>query len=315
MSTERAYGLVIHGGAGTLLRKNLTVATETAIRETLTDALHAGHRILSGGGESLDAVIAAVTILEDSPLFNAGKGAVYTWEGTHELDASLMDGRDLSAGAVAGVRNVRNPIELARRVMTDSPHVMLVGEGAEAFAREVGVELVENSYFDTEFRWQQLQRKKETTDPDAMLNPLGLEHKFGTVGAVALNQHGNLAAATSTGGTTAKRWGRVGDSPLIGAGTYADNRSCAVSATGHGEHFIRHVVAHDICARMTYQGTSLAEAAEFVIMEKLAKAGGDGGVIAIDSKGNIVLPFNTPGMYRGYRLGSDKPVVLTFKDK
>ncbi len=252
-------------------------------------------------------------VLEDSPLFNAGKGSVYTWEGSHELDASLMDGRDLSAGAVAGVRHIRNPIELAHHVMNESPHVLLIGEGAELFAREVGVELVENSYFDTEFRLQQLHKKKEIIDPDAMLNPLGLDSKYGTVGAVALDKSGNLAAATSTGSTTAKRWGRVGDSPLIGAGTYADNRSCAVSATGHGEYFMRHVVAHDICAKMVYQDTSLAAAAEFVIMEKLAEAGGEGGIIAIDRQGNIALPFNTAGMYRGYQLGSAQPVMQIFK--
>ncbi|MDH3588592.1 MAG: isoaspartyl peptidase/L-asparaginase [Gammaproteobacteria bacterium] len=315
MAAEGIYGLAIHGGAGTLTRENLPAETEAAIRETLNDALYAGHRLLAGGGDSLSAVIAAVTVLEDSPLFNAGKGAVYTWEATHELDASLMDGRDLSAGAVASVRNVRNPIRLARRVMEDSPHVMLVGEGAELFAREVGEELVENSWFDTDFRLQQLHKAKQAADPSAMLNPLELGNKFGTVGAVALDKNGNLAAATSTGGTTAKRWGRVGDSPIIGAGTYADNNSCAVSATGHGEHFIRHAVAHDICARLAYQDTSLVAAAEYVIMEKLAAVGGEGGVISIDREGNIALPFNTEGMYRGYRLGAASPVVLIFKEE
>jgi len=315
MASEQVYGLVIHGGAGTLTRENLPAETETALRKTLADALHAGHRILAGGGRSLDAVIASVSVLEDSPLFNAGKGAVYTWEETHELDASLMDGRDLAAGAVAAVRNVRSPIELARRVMDDSPHVMLAGVGAELFAQEVGVELVENSWFDTEFRLEQLHIAKQETDPAALLNPLAVENKFGTVGAVALDKDGNLAAATSTGGTTAKRWGRVGDSPLIGAGTYADNNSCAVSATGHGEYFIRHAVAHDICARLAYQKVSLAEAAEYVVMEKLADAGGDGGVIAIDRDGNIAMPFNTEGMYRGHRLGADDPVVRIFKEE
>ncbi len=315
MADENAYGLVIHGGAGTLTRENLPPETEAAIRKALGDALYAGHRMLAGGGDSMDAAIAAVVILEDSPLFNAGRGSVYTWEETHELDASLMDGRDLSAGAVAAVRNVRNPILLARKVMEDSPHVMLAGEGAELFAREAGVELVDNSWFDTDFRLEQLHKAKKESDPSAMLNPLALDNKFGTVGAVALDRHGNLAAATSTGGTTGKRWGRVGDSPIIGAGTYADNASCAVSATGHGEYFIRHTVAHDVCARMAYREEPLSVAADYVVMDKLDRAGGDGGVIAIDARGNIAMPFNTEGMYRGYRVGSDDPVVLIFRDQ
>ncbi len=315
MAAEQSYGLVIHGGAGTLKRESMPPETEAAIREAMADALHAGHRILAGGGGSLDAVIAAVSLLEDSPLFNAGKGSVYTWEETHELDASLMRGSDLAAGAVAAVRNVRNPIKLARRVMEDSPHVMLAGEGAELFAQEVGEELVDNTWFDTDFRLEQLHQAKKQADPSAMLNPLATDNKFGTVGAVALDKDGNLAAATSTGGTTAKRWGRVGDSPIIGAGTYADNNSCAVSATGHGELFIRHTVAHDICARLAYQDISLAEAAEYVVMEKLVAGGGDGGVIAIDAQGNISMPFNTEGMYRGFRLGADDPVVQIFKDE
>ncbi|MBT8135740.1 MAG: isoaspartyl peptidase/L-asparaginase [Gammaproteobacteria bacterium] len=314
VAAEDNYGLVIHGGAGTIERKNLTPEAEEQIRAVLTDALHAGHRILAGGGDSVDAVVAAVTVMEDSPLFNAGRGSVYTWEETHELDASLMDGRDLGAGAVAAVRNVRNPIVLARRVMEDSPHVMLAGVGAEEFALESGVELVDNSWFNTDFRLQQLNKAKKAADPQAMLNPLDADDKFGTVGAVALDKSGNLAAATSTGGTTAKRWGRVGDSPIIGAGTYADNASCAVSATGHGEYFIRHAVAHDICARFAYQDTSLVAAADYVVMEKLVAAGGSGGVVAIDTKGNIAMPFNSEGMYRGYRLGAGNPVVLIFKE-
>lgn len=315
MASEQVYGLVIHGGAGTLTRKNLPPETETAIREALTDALHAGHRILSGGGSSMDAVVAAVSVLEDSPLFNAGKGSVYTWDETHELDASLMNGENLACGAVASVRNVRNPITLARKVMEDSPHVMMAGEGAERFAETVGVELVENDWFNTDFRLQQLRKAKLANDPSAMLNPLESETKYGTVGAVALDKDGNLAAATSTGGTTGKRWGRVGDSPIIGAGTYANNKSCAVSATGHGEHFIRYVVAHDICARVEHQGVSLADAAEFVVMERLAEAGGDGGVIAMDTQGNITMPFNSEGMYRGYRQGTGDPVVQIFKEE
>lgn len=314
MAKNEVFGLAVHGGAGTLTRKNLDAETERAIRTRLTEALAAGHEVLSAGGSSLDAVVVAVAVLEDSPLFNAGKGAVYTWEETHELDASLMDGSTMSAGAVASVRNVRNPIRLARIVMEQSPHVMLAGAGADEFARGAGVELVENSWFGTDFRLQQLRRAKETQDLGSMLNPLAAENKFGTVGAVALDKEGRLAAATSTGGTTGKRWGRVGDSPIIGAGTYADSQ-CAVSATGHGEFFIRHVVAHDICARRAYRNVSLATAADEVVMDVLVKAGGDGGVVAIDRNGDIAMPFNSEGMYRGFQKNADQPVVQIFGDE
>ena len=314
VAQQQIYGLAIHGGAGTLTREKLTPEIEETIRGRLSEAMATGHGMLADGGTSLDAVVATLRILEDSPLFNAGKGAVYTWEETHELDASLMTGHDRAAGAVAGVRNVRNPIELARRVMEDSPHVMLAGAGAEAFARETGVELVDNSYFNTDFRLEQLQRARERAGGRALLNPLWTENKYGTVGAVAVDRHGNLAAATSTGGTTAKRWGRIGDSPVIGAGTYADER-CAVSATGHGEYFIRYAVAHDVCARLAYLDVPLAEAADTVVNEVLADAGGDGGIIAIDRDGNVAMPFNTQGMYRGYRVGNGEPVVRIFADE
>ncbi|MEM7283556.1 MAG: isoaspartyl peptidase/L-asparaginase [Pseudomonadota bacterium] len=313
LSQEAPFGLVIHGGAGTILRSNLDEQKETAIRETLNRALDAGWVILHNGGNSTEAAIAAVKILEDSPFFNAGKGAVYTNTETHELDASIMEGKTLQAGAVSGVTNVKNPIELARLVMTDSPHVMLSGEGAESFAKEKKLELVPNDYFNTDYRYQQLQKAKEKSKKVSRKADPGLE-KFGTVGAVVLDKHGNLTAATSTGGTTNKRYGRVGDSPIIGAGTYANNQSCAVSATGHGEYFIRYVVAYDICARMLYREETLEEAADYVVSTTLKEAGGSGGVIAIDVSGNVAMPFNTKGMYRGYRIGADDPVVGIYSE-
>ena len=314
MADDNTFGLAVHGGAGTLTRDKLDADTERAIRASLDESLAAGYAILARGGSALDAVIEAVRILEDSPLFNAGKGSVYTWDETHELDASLMVGSTHAAGAVAAVRNVRNPILLARKVMEDSPHVMLAGEGAESFAREVGVELVDNDWFGTEFRLEQLRKAKAADDMRSMLNPLAADNKFGTVGAVALDRNGELAAATSTGGTTGKRWGRVGDSPIIGAGTFAD-AGCAVSATGHGEYFIRHAVAHDICARRAYRQISLQDAADEVVMDVLVKAGGDGGVIAIDGSGAIAMPFNSEGMYRGYRRNGEAAVVQIFGDE
>ena len=314
-TADKTYGIVIHGGAGTLTRAALSEDTEAAIRRDLEHALAAGMALLREGGSSLDAVEAAVVHLEDSPLFNAGRGAVYTSEETHELDASIMDGASMKAGAVAAVRTVRNPIRAARRVMDASPHVMLVGDGAEAFAHAEGLERVENSYFNTEHRLEQLERARRSSDKQAMLNPLDVE-KYGTVGAVALDQDGNLAAATSTGGTTNKRFGRVGDSPIVGAGTYADNEAgCAISATGHGEFFIRFAVAHDICARKRYSGITLAEASDQVVMQRLVDVGGSGGVIAIDRRGNIVMPFNTEGMYRGYALAGGESVTAIFKDE
>ncbi|NTX09218.1 isoaspartyl peptidase/L-asparaginase [Myxococcus sp. CA056] len=318
------WGLVIHGGAGGISRENLSAEREAEVRAVLQQALQAGHSVLAQGGSSLDAVTAAIRILEDSPHFNAGKGAVFNHDGINELDAAIMDGTTRAAGAVAGLRHVKNPIELARRVMEKSPHVMMIGEGAESFAKAQGVELVDAKYFFTEERWQSLQRaleKERATpapgQPSSSLrpgyDPVTGDHKFGTVGAVALDQAGNLAAGTSTGGMTNKRYGRVGDAPIIGAGTYADPR-CAVSATGHGEFFIRYTVARDICARVEYQQLPLPEAANVVVHDVLVKAGGEGGVIAMDREGNVAMPFNSSGMYRGYVGQDGQPHVAIFKD-
>ncbi len=310
------FGIVVHGGAGTILKSQMTPEKEQAYRAKLTEAITRGHEILKKGGSSLDAVEATLRILEDSPLFNAGKGAVFTAEGTNELDASIMDGRTLNAGAVAAVRHIRHPISLARLVLERSPHVLLTGAGAEAFAQQQGVQLVDPSYFFTEGRWKQLQKVRQSRGlpplPDKSGDNVlvGDEGKHGTVGAVALDKAGNLAAATSTGGLTGKEFGRVGDSPIIGAGTYADNATCAVSATGDGEYFIRLDVAHDISSLMRYRHMSVEEAARLVIMDKLTKLGGTGGVIAIDRQGQIAMPFNTPGMYRGYALGENGTVTI-----
>jgi len=264
-----------------------------------------GHECLEKGGLAHEAVELAVVNLEDCELFNAGKGSVFAHNGMHILEASIMDGKDLMAGSVAGLRHVRNPVQLARKVMIDSPHVMLIGAGAELFARENNIELVDNDWFSTDFRKMQLERIRET--PDIDLDHLGLagEKKFGTVGAVAKDKQGNLAAATSTGGVTNKRWGRVGDSPLIACGTYAENGYAAVSTTGYGEVFIRKAVAHDVIARMKYGGQSLEQALQALIHEDLPLAGGDGGLIAIDQEGNIQFAFNTRGMYRGYAYGDE----------
>lgn len=305
VSRPKRWALAIHGGAGTIPRDELTPEREAAVRAALEHALRAGHDILAAGGSSLDAVTATIVILEDSPYFNAGKGAVFTHEGTNELDASIMYGPTLAAGAVAGVRTVKNPILLARAVMEKSPHVMMVAEGAERFAEHLGIERVPPSYFHTEERWRQLQErlaKERAEQSSALPSPAG-DDKFGTVGAIALDASGALAAGTSTGGMTNKRFGRVGDSPIIGAGTYANSR-CAVSATGHGEYFIRHAVAHDICARHAYLGLPIARAAEEVVMGDLVEAGGEGGVIAMDRDGNVAMPFNSQGMYRG-TIGED----------
>jgi beta-aspartyl-peptidase (threonine type) len=288
------FAIAIHGGAGTLSRSDLSAQQEAEYLAGLSAALDAGYAVLGAGGPGLDAVIAAVRVLEDNPLFNAGRGAVLNRDGVAELDASVMDGRTLGAGAVTGLQHVKNPVDLARLVMDRSPHVMLVGAGAEEFARTQGVELVSNEYFRTAARQRQLERHLR----GAVTRENELE-AFGTVGAVALDAQGNLAAATSTGGMTGKRWGRVGDSPLIGAGTYASNASCAVSATGHGEYFIRTVVAHDICAQVEYLKIPLAQAVDNVLNDKMKKLGGNGGVIAIDARGEVVLGFNSEGMFRG----------------
>ncbi|GAB3016748.1 isoaspartyl peptidase/L-asparaginase family protein [Bowmanella dokdonensis] len=315
--TQGQVAIAIHGGAGTISRANLTPEGEKAYRDKLEEAVRAGHQLLSDGASSLDAVVAAVQILEDSTLFNAGRGAVYTYDETHELDASIMDGSNLAAGAVAGVRTVRSPIALARSVMEHSDHVLLSGAGAELFAAKQGLEIVDNTYFDTETRHHQLLRAKQTLKQDktAFSRPDMLDYKFGTVGAVALDAKGNLAAATSTGGMTAKRYGRIGDSPIIGAGTYADNQSCAVSGTGHGEYFIRYHVAADICSRAKYLQIPAEVAANTVIHNVLKPAGGSGGVIVVDKDGNVSMPFNTEGMYRASIDRQGKVHVAIFKDE
>ncbi len=294
--------LAVHGGAGTISKERMTPERESAYRVALENALRRGHEVLKKGGAAIDAVEAAVRVLEDSPLFNAGRGSVFNADGQHEMDASLMNGADLRAGAVAGVQNVKNPIGLARRVMDHSEHVLISGMGAFEFAHKQRVELEDDQYFHDEFRYQQW---KEVAGTDRVqLDHSDKERKFGTVGAVARDANGHLAAATSTGGMTNKKWQRVGDSPIIGAGTYANDASCAVSCTGHGESFIRAVAAHDVHALVAYKGLSLAEAVRVVVHEKLPPLDGDGGLIAIDHAGNIVLDFNCPGMYRGH-VGSD----------
>ncbi len=306
MAAEQQIAIVIHGGAGTIKRENLNAEQEQAIKQDLQAALDAGYAVLEQGGDSTQGVIAAIQVMENSPHFNAGKGAVYTKPGKHELDASIMRGNDLEAGAVAGVSLTKNPILAAQQVMLNSPHVMLAGSGADTFSKLQGLEQVENSYFDTEARhkaWQEVDAKTKAKKAEIASGQdvLDAEFKFGTVGAVAVDKNGDLAAGTSTGGMTYKAWGRVGDSPIIGAGTYADNRSCGISATGHGEFFIRYAVAHDICARVRYQNKPLQQAAEEVIMGELKSVGGSGGIIGMDPAGNPVMVFNTAGMYRGYK--------------
>ena len=320
-SAENTFAIAIHGGAGTIEKSKFTEDQEKSYRAKLKEAVDAGYKILNDNGSSTEAVIAAIQILEDSPFFNAGKGAVYTFDGSHELDASIMDGKTLNAGAVSGVRTVKSPIELANQVKDNSVHVMLSGEGAEVFAKQQGLELVENNYFDTKHRYEQLLKAKkklldeQTKDFQAAHEKLDVKYKYGTVGAVAVDKHGNLSAGTSTGGMTAKRFGRVGDAPIIGAGTYANNESCAVSATGHGEYFIRYHVAADICARMQYKGLNLDAAADEVVNKVLVKAGGSGGVIAIDASGNIAMPFNSSGMYRASRKQGEAAKVSIFSQQ
>ncbi len=312
----RKFGIVIHGGAGTIERANMTPEKEREYRAGLERALRAGYDILKRGGSSLDATEAAVHVLEDDPHFNAGKGSVFTSAGTNEMDAAIMDGKTLAAGAVAALKHVKNPISLARLVMEKSGHVMMDGEGAEAFAKENGIELVDQKYFFTQERWDALQKikaaEKHRTGDAGKAFLITDQDRHGTVGAVALDKNGNLAAATSTGGTTNKRPGRVGDTPIIGAGTYANNATCAVSATGDGEYFIRATVGHDVSALMEYRGMSLEEAAQ-AVLDKVAKLGGTGGLIAIDRQGNVTLPFNTSGMYRGYVDPNGKFVIEIYK--
>jgi len=323
--TTETYTLVIHGGAGTLLKKDMTIQKEKEYKAVLNQALIKGYDVLKNKGTSLDAVEAAIKVMEDSPLFNAGKGAVFTHEETNELDASIMDGKTLKAGAVAGVKTVKNPITAARIVMEKSPHVMMTGKGADEYAKSKGAEIVDPSYFYTEHRYKALKKiqesekleldhnSKKKSDLNNKKNSYSYDKKFGTVGAVALDIYGNLAAGTSTGGMTNKRFGRVGDSPIIGAGTYANNDTCAVSATGHGEFFIRSVVSHDISALMEYKGLSVDKASQEVVMKKLVKLGGEGGVIALDRNGNISMTFNSEGMYRGYIKSDGKANVFIYK--
>ncbi|HEY0031111.1 MAG TPA: isoaspartyl peptidase/L-asparaginase [Bacteroidia bacterium] len=314
------FALAVHGGAGTLLKQNMPPELEKQYTEKLAEALNAGYDTLRKGGTSLDAVVTGIKILEDSPLFNAGKGAVFTADGKNEMDASIMDGKTGMAGAVAGVRTIKNPITAAKCVMTNSPHVMMVGKGAEEFAKQCRCEFADSAYFFDQKRWNQLQKIKKTeqqqldhSDTTGLLDVDEKDKKFGTVGIVALDQYGNLAAGTSTGGMTNKKYGRVGDSPIIGAGTYANNKTCAVSCTGHGEFFIRSVVAYDVSALMEYKGLSIAKAADEVVMKKLKDIGAEGGLIAIDAKGNITMPFNTTGMYRGYMKSDGTKEISIYK--
>lgn len=298
---QNNYVLVIHGGAGNIFVDKMAPAQSAEYHAKLTEALQAGEKILAAGGNSLDAVIASILVLEDSPLFNAGKGAVYNAEGKHELDASIMDGKSMKAGAVAGTTSIRNPVLAARLVMDSSSHVMLSGQGADLFASLHGLEMVDNTYFDSEKGKKEYLRIKDKLEK---------EGRKGTVGAVALDRQGNLAAATSTGGMTFKQYGRIGDSPIIGAGTYANNESCAVSCTGHGEYFIRNSVAYDVSARMLYLKETVEEATDYIINRKLKDQGATGGLIAIDKSGNIAMPFNTPGMFRGFVKEGEKGEVV-----
>lgn len=300
--SRQDWAIVLHGGAGAMSRDRMTPEMDSAYRAGLTEALNIGKKILSEGGNALDAVEKTVNALENNPLFNAGRGAVFTHDGKNELDAAIMNGSNLAAGSVAGVTDIKNPITAARAVMEKSKHVMLTGAGASQFAKEQGLEIVDPSYFFTDRRFNELQEilKRE---------------KNGTVGCCALDKNGNLAAATSTGGMADKRYNRVGDAPIIGAGTYANNATCAVSATGHGEFFIRWTVAHDISALMEYKGLSLKEASELVVNDKLVKAGGSGGVICVDKLGNVSMPFNSNGMFRAFAKANGDTGVAIFKDE
>jgi L-asparaginase / beta-aspartyl-peptidase len=328
--TKSPITLVVHGGAGTITKANMTPEKEKAYTEALEFAMKTGMDVLKKGGTSMQAVEATIRTMEDSPLFNAGKGAVFTHDGTNELDAAVMNGKDLSAGAISGVKTIRNPISAAIKVMEKSEHVMMSGVGAEQFAKEQGIEIVDPSYFYTETRWKGLQNAiqeekiqldhVDSTKKSGFLKPVPSDDliftegkKYGTVGCVALDQYGNLAAGTSTGGMTNKRYGRIGDAPIIGSGTYANNASCAVSATGHGEFFIRSVVGHDVAALMEYKKWSLKKAADEVVMNKLVKIGGSGGLIALDAKGNVAMPFNSEGMYRGYIKADGKMYIGIYK--
>ncbi|MCI5083561.1 MAG: isoaspartyl peptidase/L-asparaginase [Saprospiraceae bacterium] len=314
-SVQKAeYAIVIHGGAGTIKRENMSSEKEEAYRTALNKALDIGEGILKNGGTALEAVEKTIMSMEDSPLFNAGKGAVFTHEGRNELDASIMHGADRNAGAVGGITIVRNPIQAAIAVMEQSPHVMLTGKGAEEFALEQELDTVSNDYFYTERRWESLQKILERENQETGYMEEYPDYKFGTVGCVALDKNGNIVAGTSTGGMTNKRYNRIGDSPIIGAGTYADNATCGVSCTGHGEFFIRWAVAYDVSAIMAYKEVGVKKAADMVVNEKLVDVGGSGGLIALDKYGNVAMPFNTEGMYRGYAKPNER-VVQIYKDE
>jgi len=307
------YAMVIHGGAGTILKENMSAEKEMQYLEILNKALDIGEEILSEGGESIDAVVEVIKLMEDSPLFNAGKGAVFTNAGTNEMDASIMQGIDQNAGAIGGVTNIKNPITAARKVLENSEHVLLTGKGAEQFAAEQECILVEPSYFHTDRRMESLERAK-AKEGSIGYTPFDFsEFKFGTVGCVALDKFGNIVAGTSTGGMTNKRYNRVGDSPIIGAGTYADNNTCGISSTGHGEYFIRYAVAYDIAARMEYKGIGIKAASEEVVMKKLVEKEGSGGIVGLDREGNIAMTFNSKGMYRGYVKPGER-VVKIYED-
>jgi len=310
LCSQSKYAIVIHGGAGTIKKELMDSVKEKAYLSKLNEALSTGEKMLKEGAKGIDVVVKVIQILEESPLFNAGRGAVFTHDGKVELDASIMDGENLKAGAVAGVTDVKSPIELAFRIMTNSPHVMLAGKGASEFAKKEGLTMVNNKYFYTEDRQKALKKALE----DEKKQVSSAKEKHGTVGCVVLDINGNLAAGTSTGGMTNKRYGRIGDSPIIGAGTYANNASCAVSCTGHGEYFIRYVVAYSVSALMEYKGYSLDEAANYIINQKLVNAGGTGGLICIDKEGNVVMPFNTEGMFRGYIKSSGEKYIAIYKE-
>lgn len=312
-SSMKTYGIAIHGGAGTILRSNMTAEKEENYKAALQHALDLGYRCLEQGGTSVEAVRITVMSLEDSPLFNAGKGSVFTAEGTHEMDASIMDGKNREAGAVSAIQGVKNPIDAAHKVMMHSDHVFLTGRGAEEFCKLNNCAIEEESYFYDEFRYQQW-KKLQGTDSFQLDHAKIVDEKFGTVGAVALDQHGNIAAATSTGGMTNKKYGRVGDSPIIGSGVYAHNLTCAVSCTGSGEYFIRNVTAYDVSCLMEHKGLSLDEASNEVVHKRLLELNGDGGLIAIDTQGNISMPFNTEGMYRAMKKSTGEMTVSIYKE-
>lgn len=319
---QKKYVMIIHGGAGTILKKNMTPEKEAAYTAALTQALNAGYKVIQSGKTSLDAVEATIHVLEDSPLFNAGKGAVFTHDGRNEMDAAIMNGKTLAAGAIAGVTTVKNPISAARAVMEKSEHVMMMGEGADKFAKEAGLEIVDPKYFWTKERWDGLQDALKEDSTKAVLDhgskksmkmgTINHDYKFGTVGCVALDKAGNLAAGTSTGGMTNKKYGRVGDSPIIGAGTYCNNETAGISCTGWGEFYIRNVVAKTISDLMEFKGLGVAEASK-IELDKVGKMGGDGGLIALDRKGNIAMPFNTEGMYRGTITADGKIEIQIYK--